>query len=164
VKQGGAAWQAITVAKEALLLGIGNYSSKASRLEAICDHCLDLGRGLREQSGPLTIWPCPGCEQASFMASFDEGIAGCAEEGCEVPASMGLLELVAYLDEDLDVGDEQGASEKIGEILETTVRREQERDANRQEQRRRAKEERHWQRGLARARASKKGWPEERLF
>jgi hypothetical protein len=34
------------VEKEALLLGIGNYSSKASRLEAICDHYLDLGRGL----------------------------------------------------------------------------------------------------------------------
>jgi hypothetical protein len=77
---------------------------------------------------------------------------------------MGLLELVAYLDRGLEVGDERGASEKIGEILETTVRREQERASDRQEKRRRAREERHWQRGLARARAREKGWPEERLF
>lgn len=99
-----------------------------------------------------------------MAASFDEGIVGCTEEGCEVSASIGLLELVAYLDEDLDVGDEQRASEKIGEILETTARREQERASDRQEKRRRAREERHWQKGLARARAREKGWPEERLF
>jgi hypothetical protein len=152
------------VAKEVLLLAINSYSSKASRLEVICDHYLDLGRGLREQSGPLTIWPCPGCGQGSFVVSSDEGVVGCAEEGCEVPASMGLLELVAYLDEDLEVGDERGASEKIGEILETTVRREQECDANRQEQRRRAKEERYWQKGLRRAREREQGYSEERLF
>jgi hypothetical protein len=164
VKQGGAAWQAITVAKEALLLGIGNYSSKASRLEAICDHYLDLGRGLREASGRQVIWPCPGCGQGTFVVSSDEGVVGCAEEGCEVPASMGLLELVAYLDEDLEVGDEQGASEKISEILETTVRRKQERDANRQEQRRRARDERYWQKGLRRARQREQGCSEERLF
>jgi hypothetical protein len=145
-------------------LGIDNYSSKASRLEAMCDHYPDLGRGLREQSGQLTIWPCPSCGRASFVACFDDGIVGCTEEECEVPESMGLLELVAYLDEDLEVGDEREASEKIVEILETTVRREQERASDHQEQRRRAREERYWQEGLARARAREKGWPEERLF
>lgn len=140
------------------------YSSKASRLEVICDHYLDLGRGLREQSGLLTIWPCPGCGRASFVASFDEGIAGCTEEGCEVPASLELLELVAYLDEDLEVGDERGASEKIGEILEGSIREQQALEADRQEQRRRAKEERYWQKGLRRAQRKDRGYSEQRLF
>lgn len=164
VKQGGAAWQAITVAKEALLLGIGNYSSKASRLETICDHYLDLGQGLREALGRQVIWPCPTCGRASFVASFGEGIAGCAEKGCEVSASMGLLELVAYLDVGLEVGDERGAHEKFAEVLEGSIREQQEREADRQEQRRRAKEERYWQKGLRRAQRKDRGYTEQRLF
>jgi hypothetical protein len=152
------------VAKEALLLGIGNYSSRTSRLEAICDHYLDLGRGLREQSGQLTIWPCPSCGQGSFVASFDEGTVGCTEEGCEVPSSMGLLELVAYLDEDLEVGYERGTSGKISETLGAAVRQEQERQEERKESKRRAAEQRRWQRGLAKARARKSGYSEKRLF
>ena len=98
------------------------------------------------------------------MASFDEGLAGCAQEGCEIPASMGLLEFIAYMDEGLEVGDERGASEKFGEILEAAVRREQEYEAERKERRRRAREERHWQNGLKRARESEQGSLEERLF
>lgn len=86
------------------------------------------------------------------------------EEGCEVPSSMGLLDLVAYLDGDLEVGDERGASEKFGEILETTVRRGQEREADRQERRRRAREERYWQKGLRRAREREQWHLEESLF
>ncbi len=145
-------------------MAINSYSSKTSRLETICDHYLDLGRGLREQSGLLTIWPCPDCGRASFVASFDEGIAGCPEEGCEVPASMGLLELVAYLDEDLEVGDERGAHEKFTEILEGSIREQQEREADHQEQRQRAKEERYWQKGLRRAQRKERGYSEQRLF
>src|SRR5215210_9069330 len=123
-----------------LLLGvIGNYSSRAERLRIVCDHYLDLGRGLREASGKVAIWPCPACGRASFSASFDEGMAGCAREGCGLPASMGLLELIAYLDEGLEVGDERGASEKFGEILETAISRAQEHEAERRERRRRAR-------------------------
>ncbi len=80
---------------------------------------------------------------------------------------MGLLELVAYLDEDLRVGDERGASEKFREILDAAVRLEQERKAGLEEEKRRAREERYWQKGLTRARAreaGERGWPEQRLF
>lgn len=143
---------------------IGNYSSRAERLRIVCDHYLDLGRGLREASGKVAIWPCPACGRASFVASFDEGIAGCAQEGCGIPASMGLLELIAYLDEGLEVGDERGASEKFGEILEAAISRERELEAERKERRRRAREERYWQKGLKRARESEQGRSEERLF
>ncbi len=143
---------------------LGNYSSRAERLRIVCDHYLDLGQGLHEGSGKAAIWPCPACGRVSFVASFDEGVVGCAEGGCEIPASMGLLELIAYLDEDLEVGDERGASQKFGKILEAAVRREQEHEAERKERRRRAREERYWQKGLKRTRESEQGYWEERLF
>ena len=141
---------------------VGNYSSRAERLRIVCDHYL--GQGLREASGKAAIWPCPACGRVSFSASFDEGVVGCEEEGCEVPAAMGLLELVAYLDEGLEVGDKQGAGQKFGDILEAAISREQEHEAERKEQRRRAREERYWQKGLKRARESEQGCSEERLF
>ena len=143
---------------------IGNYSSRAERLRIVCDYYLDLGQGLHEGSGKAAIWPCPACGRVSLVASFDEGVVGCAEEGCEIPASMGLLEFIAYLDEGLEVGDERGAREKFGEILETAVRREQEYQAERKERRRRAREERYWHKGLERASESEQGSSEERLF
>jgi hypothetical protein len=143
---------------------IGNYSSRAERLQIVCDHYLDLGQGLREGSGKAAIWPCPACEQVSFSASFDEGVVGCTEEGCEIPASMGLLEFIAYLDEGLEVGNERGAGQKLGEILEAAVRREQEHEAERKERRRRAREERYWRKELKRARESEQGRSQERLF
>lgn len=145
-------------------MGVGDYSSRAERLRIACDHYLDLGRGLREGSGKAAIWPCPACGRASFSASFDEGVVGCAEERCEVPASMGLLELVAYLDEHLMVGDERGAGQRFSEILEAAVRQEQEYEAERKERRRQAREERYWQKGLKRAREREQGCSEERLF
>jgi hypothetical protein len=77
---------------------------------------------------------------------------------------MGLLELIACLDEGLEVGDERAASEKFGEILEAAMSREQEHEAERKERRRRAREERYWQKGLKRARESEQGSSEERLF
>ena len=122
---------------------------------------------MRDSEGGRAIWPCPSCGGASFEASFEKGVAGCAEELCAVPCSMNLLELVAYLDEELVAGDERGAAEKFREILEAAVRREQEREAGRTEARRRAREERYWRKGLARARtreAREKGWPEQSLF
>ena len=143
---------------------IGNYSSRAERLRIVCDHYLDLGQGFHERSGKAAIWPCPACGRASFVASFDEGVVGCAEEGCEIPASMELLKLIAYLDEGLEVGDERGASQKFGKILEAAVRREQEHEAERKERRRRAREERYWHKGLEQARESEQGYWEERLF
>ena len=143
---------------------IGNYSSRAERLRIVCDHYLDLAQGLHEGSGKAAIWPCPACGRVSFSATFDEGVVGCAEEGCEIPASMGLLEFIACLDEGLGVGDERGASEKFGEILEAAVRREQEHEAQRKERRRHAREQRYWQKGLERARESEHESSEEKLF
>jgi hypothetical protein len=151
--------------RKLLFLGvIGTYSSRTERLRIVCDHYLDLGQGLHEGSGKAAIWPCPACGRVSFVASFDEGVVGCTQEGCEIPASMGLLELIACLDEGLEVGDERGASEKFGEILEAAVRREQEHEAERKERRRRAREERYWHKGLKRALESEQGCSEERLF
>jgi hypothetical protein len=146
-------------------LGVmGTYSSRTERLRIVCDHYLDLGQGLHEGSGKAVIWPCPACGRLSFVARFDEGLAGCAQERCDILASMGLLELIAYMDEGLEVGDERGASEKFGEILEAAVRREQEHEAERKERRRRAREERYWKKELKRARESEQGSSEERLF
>jgi hypothetical protein len=141
---------------------MSNYSSRADRLRIVCDHYLDLGRGLREGSGRAAIWPCPACGRASFVASFDEGTVGCAREGCEIPTSMGLVELIACLDEDLEVEDERGARQRFDEILEAALSREQEHEAERRERRRRAREERYWQKGLERER--ERGHSEERLF
>jgi hypothetical protein len=98
------------------------------------------------------------------VASFDEGVAGCVEEGCGVSSSMDLIDLIAYLDEDLGVRDRRNAHEKFAEILEAAVRREHEREDERKERKLQASQERRWQRGLARARARKEGWPQEKLF
>ncbi len=144
--------------------GIGSYSSRADRLRIVCDRYLDLGRGLRDASGETAIWPCPACGRASFAASFDEGIAGCAREDCRIPASMELLELIAYLDEGLEAGDERGASERFGEILEAAVSCEQKHEAERRARRRQAREERYWQKGLERAREREQGPSEQSLF
>jgi hypothetical protein len=129
-----------------------------------CDHYLDLGRALREGSGSVAIWPCPSCGKPSFVARFEEGAAGCTEARCEMPASMGLLELIAQLDEDLAAGDERAATKKFGEILEEAVRTEQGHQVRRRELEQRAAQERRWQRGLTRARIEKEGWPQQNLF
>lgn len=143
---------------------VGTYSGRAQRLRVVCDHYLNLGCGLREESGSRAIWPCPNCGSSSFVASFDEGVAGCGEEGCGVPPSMDLIDLIAYLDEGLQPRDRRSAHEKFAEILEAEVRREQEREGERKERKLQASQERRWQRGLARAQARKEGWPQERLF
>jgi hypothetical protein len=77
---------------------------------------------------------------------------------------MGLLELIAQLDEDLASGDERAATKKFGEILEEAVRTEQGHQVQRRELEQRAAQERRWQRGLTRARIEKEGWPQQNLF
>jgi hypothetical protein len=76
---------------------------------------------------------------------------------------MGLLELIAYLDGDLEVGDNRAAANKFGNILEEAVRAEQERQHKDEEQKQRAREERRWQRGIGQG-THREGWPQERLF
>ena len=145
-------------------MGITNHSGRADRMRLVLDHYLDLARALREGAGSVAIWPCPECTNPSFVASFEEGVAGCSEVGCSLPASMDLLELICYLDENLVPGDRRFAGEKVGEILEETVKREQEREDEEKERRRKAREDRRWQKGLTRARVKKEGWPEQSLF
>lgn len=143
---------------------IGNYSTRAERMRIVCDLYLDLGRGLREESGNRAIWPCPACGSSFFTARFDEGVAGCVEEGCAVPSSMDLIDLIAYLDGGLEAKDRRSANEKFGEILEAAVRREQELEDERKESKRQSAQQRRWQRGLKRARARRQGCSQEQLF
>lgn len=150
-------------------MSIGDHNSRADRLRVALDHYLDLGRGLRgeglsEGRGEVAIWPCPSCKQGTFVANLDEGVAGCVGEGCETPSSMDLVEMVAYLDEELEVGDRQRAGERFAGILEAAVRGEQESEEGRKEEKRQEREEKRWQKGVARARANHPGIPEERLF
>ena len=143
------------------------YNGAGERLAVACDYYLDLAASLRDSDGGRAIWPCPACGNASFEASFEMGTAGCTEERCVVPSSMNLLELMVFLDEELVAGDERGAAKKFRGILEEAVRREQGREAELKEARSRAREERYWRKGLARARAREAGnggWPEQRLF
>lgn len=145
-------------------MGVSNYSSQAGRLEVICDHYLGLEQGLRESSGRQVIWPCPSCKKGSFVATFEKGVAGCAEKVCGVSSSMGIVELIVYLDAGVGEGDERAAMEKAGQILQAAVRQEHEHTQQRKEDKRRAREERRWQRGVARARARQSGHSEETLF
>lgn len=94
------------------------------------------------------------------MAVFDEGLAGCNEESCELPSSGELLELVTYLDEELQVGDREGASEKVGEIVEAAIGRDQEREQARKSRRRRSRGKRSSEGGLS----GEPERPDERLF
>jgi hypothetical protein len=143
---------------------VSNYSSRAGRLEVICDHYMGLEQGLRESSGRQVIWPCPSCGQGSFVAFFEEGVVGCGEKGCRVSSTMGIAELVTYLDEGVEKGDKRAAMEKAGQILEAAVRQEHEHQEERREDKRRAAEQRRWQRELARARSRESGYTQETLF
>jgi hypothetical protein len=143
---------------------VSNYSSRAGRLEVICEHYLGLEQGLRESSGRQVIWPCPSCGEGSFVASFEEGVVGCVEEGCGISSAMGIVELIAYLDKGVEKGDERAAMDKAGQILEAAARQEHEHQEERREDKRRAAEQRRWQRELARARSRESGHPQETLF
>lgn len=145
-------------------MNLSDYNGVAERLTVVCDYYLDLAAGLRDSEGRVEVWPCPQCGEASLTATFEQGTAGCSNECCEVCASMELLELVAYLDPELDAADKQGAGQRFAYVLEACLREEQEREQQRTEKRQRAREQRKWQKGLKDSRARKQGKIEESLF
>lgn len=145
-------------------MGVGDYNGRAERLRVVLDHYLDLGLGLRDQTGETAIWPCPSCGEASFVARFEEGVAGCVEEGCGVASSMDLPELISHLDEGAQAGDRRGAGKRFSELLETSIEHEQELEQRRKGQSQQARQERYWRKGLARARARKRWGSEDSLF
>lgn len=129
-------------------MNLDDYNGPPERLEVVCDHYLDLAASLRDSEGKTAIWPCPDCGEGSFVATFEQAVAGCTNEDCEVPASMQLLALVAYLDPDLDGGDTQDAGQRFSQILEASIREEQQRQQDRTQSRKRAVEEKRWRKGL----------------
>ena len=145
-------------------LGLDDYNGRAERLRIACDHYLDLGLGLREASDEVVIWPCPSCGRASFEARFEGGTAGCTKQDCEIPASMGLIELVACLDRDVLADDIRRANEKFAEIFEAAVGRERERENQRSERARQTRHERRRRKESAKAEDDRQGFSEQHLF
>lgn len=145
-------------------VNLTDYNGPGERLLVVCDYYLDLAASLRDSQDKTAIWPCPECGVGSFVATFEQTMAGCTNEACVVPASMPLLELVAYLDPDLDGEDTQGAGQKFSHILEARIRADQKYKQERKERRRRAREENRWQKGLQRQRAREQGETEDTLF
>ena len=146
-------------------MSLGEHNDRGDRLRVALDHYLDLGRGLRGGKDETAIWPCPSCGRGSFVARFEEGIAGCVEESCEVSSEMELPELIAYLDPELSAGDTRGANERFGEIFAAAVKREQEREEQRKERRRRDRQQKRQRRTeIDEAREQEQGWSQEGLF
>lgn len=133
-------------------------------MKIACDHYLDLGLGLREASDEVVIWPCPSCGRASFEARFEVGTAGCSEQDCEIPASMGLTELVACLDREVAADDIRRANERFAEIFEAAVGHEQERENQRKERNRRVRNERKRRKESAETIDEDQGFSEQHLF
>ena len=130
----------------------------------VCDYYLDLAASLRDSQDKTAIWPCPECGKGSFVATFEQAMAGCTNEDCEVPASMQLLELVAYLDPDLELENTKDAAQHFSRILEESIRAEQQRQQDRNESRKRVREENRWRKGLQEQRAREQGETEDTLF
>lgn len=145
-------------------MNLGDYNGVAERLTVVCDYYLDLGAGLRDSEGRVEVWPCPQCGEASLTATFERGTTGCSNERCQVSASMELLELVAWLDPELDADDRQGAGQRFAHILEARLREEQAREQQRTEKRQRAREQKKWQKGQEESRTRKQGEIEDSLF
>lgn len=145
-------------------LGLDDYNGPAERLKIVCDHYLDLGLGLREATDGFVVWPCPSCGQASFVAKFDQGIAGCTEKDCGASPSMGLTELMAYLDEDVPEGDARSANAKFSEIFEAAVGGERERETQRRERNRRSADQVRRRKGSAMDAGEERGFSDEQLF
>ena len=143
---------------------IEEYNGAGERLVVVCDYYLDLATSLRDSEGRRAIWPCPSCGRASFEASFETGTAGCSDRECQLPASIDLLDLVAYLDPELDAADRQGAGERFAGILHAHIREEQERRQEQVEKRGKARQERRWHKGLEKQRVREQGEVEETLF
>lgn len=148
-------------------MNLAEHNDRADRLRIVLDHYLDLGRGLRA-GGPerdeTAIWPCPTCGKGSFAARFEEGVAGCVEESCEVPSEMELLELVAHLDAELPTGDTRGANERFSEIFEVTLKREQQREEQRKERRRTDRQRRLQRAELVGSEGERPQWSQEKLL
>lgn len=145
-------------------MNLDDCNGPAERLEVVCDHYLDLAAGLRDSEGRRAIWPCPQCGEGSFVATFEQAVAGCTNEDCVVPVSMQLLELVAYLDPQLDTEDTQQAGQRFSQILEARIREEQQRQQDRNESRKRVREEKRWQEGAKKQRSKRQGEAEDTLF
>lgn len=145
-------------------MNLDDYNGPPERLEVVCDHYLDLAAGLRDSEGHTAIWPCPECGEGSFVATFEQAVAGCTNEDCEVPASMQLLQLLAYLDPDLDGEDTQDAGQRFSLILEARIRADQEYKQERKERRRLAREANRLQKGLQRQRSKQQSETEDTLF
>jgi hypothetical protein len=146
---------------------LAEHNDRADRLRTALDHYLDLGRGLRAgdpERDERAIWPCPTCGRGSFVARFEEGVAGCVEEGCEVPSEMELLELVAYLDAELATGDTRRATERFSEIFEAALKREQQREEQRKERRRTDRQRRRQRAELAGSEGERPQWSQEKLL
>lgn len=129
-------------------MNLTDYNGPGQRLLVVCDHYLDLAAGLRDSQDTSAIWPCPACGGASFAANFETAAAGCTQSDCQLPASMDLLDLVAYLDPELAPDDRHSASQRFSQLLEERINQEQHLQHQRSEQRQRAREERRWQKGL----------------
>lgn len=145
-------------------MNLDDYNGPGERLQVVCDHYLDLATGLRDSEGKTAIWPCPECGEGSFVATFEQAVAGCTNEDCEVPASMQILELVAYLDPQLDTEETQQAGQRFSRILEARIKAEQQRQQDHNESRRRIREEKRWQKGLQRQRSKQRDEAEDTLF
>lgn len=145
-------------------MNLTDYNGPGQRLLVVCDFYLDLAAGLRDSQDKSAIWPCPACGGPSFAANFETAAAGCANDDCKLPASMDLLDLVAYFDPELAPDDRHSAGQKFSQLLQERINQEQHRQHQRSEQRQRDREESHWQKGLHRQRARDQGDAEDTLF
>lgn len=145
-------------------MNITGHNDHSDRLKVACDHYLDLAMSLQYADGERALWPCPSCGEASFAARFHEGVAGCTGEHCTVPHSMDLLELVAYLDEELNSADRKAANKRFSEIFEAVAGNQRQLEEERRERRQLYREQRR-RKGSAKTREEKQnGPPEDPLF
>lgn len=145
-------------------MNLDDYNGPGERLQVVCDHYLDLATGLRDSEDKTAIWPCPSCGQPAFAANFETGAAGCTQTDCRLPATMNLLDLIAYLDPELEPDDRQSATRRFGQILGDRIKTEQKRQDQRSENRQRIQEENRWQKGLQNQRSKQQGGTEDTLF
>lgn len=141
-----------------------DYNGPGQRLLVVCDYYLDLAASLRDSRDTSAIWPCPQCGSPSFTANFEAAAAGCTESDCQLHASMNPLDLLAYLDPEIETTDKHSASQKFSQIFEERITKEQHLQHQQSEQRQRTKEESRWQKGLRRQRSKQQGETEDTLF
>lgn len=145
-------------------MNLTDYNGPSQRLLVACDRYLDLAASLRDSQDRGAIWPCPSCGGASFAANFETETAGCTNETCQFPASINLLDLVAYLDPGLEPTDRHGGGQKFSQLLEERINHERHLQHQRSEKKQRTREENRWQKGLHRQRSKQRGGTEDTLF